>query len=151
MPEVTRSCEARSSAEAMTPLIYLDRSDIREGRGDDLEAAFQMLATFVEDHEPWLISYAVAISADRRSTAVLSVHRDQASLRRHLEVIRAQLAPFTDLLRLRSIEVFGEIDDELLRLLQAKADLLGADSVSVQPMMAGFLRAAPPSGVPESE
>jgi quinol monooxygenase YgiN len=127
----------------MTPLIYLDRSDVREGREDELEAAFRTLATFVEDHEPWLISYAVAVSPDRRRTAVLSVHRDAASLRRHLEVIGDQLAAFTDLLRLRSIEVFGDIDGELLALLQAKADLLGADSVSVQPVAAGFLRAEP--------
>ena len=125
----------------MTPLIYLDRSDVRDGRHEELEAAFRVLASFVEEHEPWLISYAVAFSADRRHTAVLSVHRDQTSLRRHLEVIRDQLAPFAELLRLRSIEVFGDVDDELRNLLQRKADLLGADSVSVHPVTSGFLRA----------
>ena len=125
----------------MTPLIYLDRSDVRDERHEKLEAAFRVLASFVEEHEPWLISYAVAFSADRRHTAVLSVHRDQTSLRRHLEVIRDQLAPFAELLRLRSIEVFGDVDDELRDLLQRKADLLGADSVSVHPVTSGFLRA----------
>lgn len=126
----------------MAPLIYLDRSDVRDGRHEELEAAFRGLAAFVEEHEPWLISYAVSFSADRRHTAVLSVHRDQTSLRRHLEVIRDELAPFAELLRLRSIEVFGDVDDELRDLLQRKAELLGADSVSVHSVTSGFMRAA---------
>ena len=40
----------------MEPLIYLDRSEMREGREADLRRAFRDLSAFVEENEPWLLS-----------------------------------------------------------------------------------------------
>ena len=124
----------------MAPLIYLDRSEVRDGRLDDLRTAFRDLTRFVEESEPWLASYSVYFSPDARSVSVLHVHADEKSLRRHMHLIRDRLAPFADLLRLRSIEVFGEISEDLHATLQEKATVLGAEAVSVNSHHVGFLR-----------
>lgn len=129
----------------MAPLIYVDRSMVREGREKELRSAFRDLTAFVEENEPWLAAYAVYFSPDERRTAVVSVHVDEDSLRRHMEVIQDRLAPFADLLELRSIEVFGEVSDELRATLRNKAELLGAGGISVEQAEAGFLRRTTPA------
>ena len=123
------------------PVIYLDRAAIRPGRLDDLRRAFGELAAFVEAHEPALISYAVYFSEDGTRSSVMHVHRDEASLIRHKDVIQPLLPPFADLLRLTQIEVFGEIGLELRAQLEAKLRLLGDEALLFNRPHAGFLRA----------
>lgn len=125
------------------PIYYLDRSDVRPGRLEDLKRAFDDLATFVEDNEPQLLSYAVYFSDDGKQSSVLHVHRDEASLRRHMEMIQPRLAPFAELLELREIEVFGEIGPELTGQLNAKLRLLGTQGLVVRHGQAGFVRTPP--------
>lgn len=127
------------------PIIYLDRSEIRSGRLEEAKRAFADLAEFVESNEPGLLTYAVYFSDDGARSSVLHVHRDEASLRRHMEVIGPRLAPFAELLELREIEVFGEISPELSERLTAKLRLLGTEGLLVRHASAGFLRAPPPS------
>jgi len=128
------------------PVIYLDRSHVRPGRLDDLKRAFRDLTAFVEATEPGLLSYAVYFSDDGTRVSVLHVHRDEASLRRHMEVIQPRLPRFADLLELVEIEVFGKVGPELATQLQAKLRLLGKEGLQVRHAEAGFLRAEPRPG-----
>lgn len=126
------------------PIIYLDRSDIRHGRLDEAKRAFDDLAAFVEANEPQLLSYAVYFSEDGARSSVLHVHGDEASLRRHMEVIQPRLARFAELLELREIEVFGEVGPELIEQLNAKLRLLGSEGLLVRHAQAGYLRSPAP-------
>lgn len=124
------------------PIVYVDRSEIHEGRADEVRAAVRGLAEFVEANEPEIVSYAAYVDDDGRAMTVIHVHRDPASLTFHLQVAGPKFAPFAPLLRLRSIEVFGEAGPTLLEQLQAKARALGGATVTVHPLQAGFVRLA---------
>ncbi len=125
-----------------TPIIYLDRSDVLPGRLDELRDAFRELAEVVERDEPQLLSYAAYFSEDGTQSSVLHAHRDKTSLLRHMQVIGPHLPPFAELLRLREIEVFGEIGPDLTRQLESKLALLGDEGLTVHRHGAGFLRPA---------
>ncbi len=129
------------------PIIYLDHSDVRPGRLDELQVAFRELAEIVEREEPQLLTYAAYFDDDGTTSSVLHAHRDEASLRRHMQVIGPHLPPFAKLLRLREIEVYGEIGPDLTDQLEAKLALLGEEGLTVHRHAAGFLRpvAAPAS------
>lgn len=124
------------------PIVYVDRSEIREGRVEEVRTAVRELAAFVEANEPDIVSYAAYIDDDGQGMTVIHHHRDVASLERHMEVAGPRFAPFAPLLRLRSIDVYGDAGDALLAQLHAKARTLGGATVAVHPHSAGFVRPA---------
>jgi hypothetical protein len=107
------------------PLIYVDRSAIRPGKAAELEAAARKLAEHVAARERRELSYGIYFSADRSTMTVVHVHPDSDSLEQLLARIAPVLAPFRDLLELRSIDVYGSPSDAVLARLLAKVDLLG--------------------------
>jgi hypothetical protein len=121
------------------PLIYLDTSTVREGALPELKAAIRELAEFVEANVPQLLAYSVYFSEDGTQMTVMHVHRDAASLDRHMEVAGPRFARFADLLELESIRIYGTPSPAALVALEEKARLLGG-TVSVQPEHAGFVR-----------
>jgi hypothetical protein len=121
----------------MDPVIYIDRSDIRPGRADELEAAARQLVEHVAVNEPRALSYGIYFSADRAAMTVVHVHRDSDSLEELLALIAPVLAPFRDLLQLRSIDVYGSPSEAVLARLRAKVELLGG-TVAVHGRLAGF-------------
>jgi hypothetical protein len=121
------------------PLIYLDTSTVREGALPELKAAIRELAEFVEANVAQLLAYSVYFSEDGTQMTVMHVHRDAASLDRHMEVAGPRFARFADLLELESIRIYGTPSPAALVALEEKARLLGG-TVSVQPEHAGFVR-----------
>jgi len=41
------------------PIIYIDRSNIREGKLEEVKAALPRLVEFVDAHEPQLLAYGM--------------------------------------------------------------------------------------------
>lgn len=128
------------------PVIYVDVSDIREGRMPEVEEGIARLAEVLEGEEPRLISYAAFIDRDEDRMTVVHVHVDADSLAWHMEVGGPLFREFAELVRLRSIDVYGPVDDDARAALEAKARMLGGARVAVHPLHCGFVR--PPAPAP---
>ena len=122
------------------PIIFVDTSEIREGKLEELRRAVAELGEFVEANESETISYQVFFSDDDRRMTVLQVHADSASMERHMEVAGPVFAKFADLLVLRTIDIYGSPSEKVVEQLRRKAELLGTASVSVHDRQAGFAR-----------
>ena len=122
------------------PLVYVDRSNVREGALDQLKPAIAELAAFIEENEPQLISYSVYLSEDGSEMIVVHVHPDAASLDHHMELAGHRFAPFADLLTLSSIDIYGTPSAKALDQLREKMRLLGSGEVIVHGPHAGFSR-----------
>lgn len=122
------------------PLIYVDTSDVRDGALAELKDAIGELAGHVERTQQQMVVYRAFFSADGDRMTVVHVHRDAASLDRFVTLAGARFGRFSDLLTLRSIDVYGEPTDHALRALEDKARLLGADGVAVHMPHTGFSR-----------
>jgi quinol monooxygenase YgiN len=121
-------------------VAYLDTSEVRPGKLEELKTAMAELATFVEQNEPRIISYSVFFSQDGSTMSVLHFHPDMASLEFHMKVAGPKFPPVAPLIRMKTIEIFGRPSDDLLAQLQEKARLLGSGSVIVRDIHAGFAR-----------
>ena len=121
-------------------VAYLDTSEVRPGKLEELKEAMAGLAAFVEQNEPQILSYCVYFPDDGSTMKVLHLHTDLASLELHLKVAGAKFPPVAPLITMKSIEVFGRPGEELLAQLRAKAQLLGTGSVTVHELHAGFAR-----------
>jgi len=122
------------------PIVFVDVSDIRAGRLDELRRAVAELAEFVERNEPDPITYQVFFSADGRRMTVLQIHPDSASMERHMEVAGPVFARFADLLVLWTIDIYGSPSERVVEQLSRKAELLGTATVVVHDRQAGFVR-----------
>ena len=122
------------------PLIYVDRSEVRPGKLDELRVAIAELAAFVEANEPWLLSYAAFVDPDGGQMSVTHIHRDPESLERHFEVAGPRFSRFVELVRLVRIDLYGSPSDAAVGSLREKAALLGGATVEVHPLAAGFIR-----------
>lgn len=120
----------------MEPLVYVDRSDIRAGKAMELEAAALQLVEHVATNEQPALSYGIHFSTDRSTMTVVHVHSDSASLERLMTLIAPVLAPFRDLLQLRSIDVYGSPSDAVIAQLRDKADILGG-TITIHSRVAG--------------
>ena len=125
------------------PILYVDRSEIVEGRLGELTKRITDLVDLVEADEPRIISYAAYLDEDRRTISVVHVHADAASLATHFRVAGPAFRNFVDLVRLQSIDVYGDPTDEVVAQLREKAHLLGDARVTVHPLNAGFVRPSP--------
>ena len=121
-------------------IVYVDRSQIRDGALERLKDAIRELADFAAANEPWLISYSVYFNGDETEMTVVHVHSDAESLDRHMEVAGPRFAPFADLVTLQSIDIYGEPSAAALERARDKAQLLGGAQVTVHPFHGGFVR-----------
>jgi hypothetical protein len=126
------------------PIVFVDTSEIREGRLEELRRAVAELAEFVETNEADPISYQVFFSDDGRLMTVLQVHPDSASMERHMEVAGPVFAKFAGLLVLRTIDIYGSPSERVVEQLRQKAELLGTATVAIHERQAGFVRFASP-------
>jgi hypothetical protein len=121
-------------------IVYIDHSEVRQGKLDELKAALKGLAGFVEENEPQILAYQVYFNEDETQVHVLHVHHDAASLAFHMEVGGPAFAPFVGLVNLVSIDIYGSVSDDLMGRLRQKAQLLGEGTVRVHDLHAGFAR-----------
>jgi len=124
------------------PLVYIDRSEIRPGKLEVLQAGMKELAAFVEANEPQIMSYGFFLDAERRWMTLVAVHPDSASMEYHMEVAGPLFGQFAAWIDMKSIEVYGRPSDKVLARLREKARMLGARDVSVHDLHSGFGRVA---------
>jgi hypothetical protein len=120
--------------------VYVDTSEVRPGRLEELKAAMNDLARFVQANEPQLFAYNVYYNDDGTRMSVLHINPDSASLELHIKVAGPKFPPISELIRLLSIDVYGRPDDGLIEGLQQKAERLGGGIVRVHDLHAGFAR-----------
>lgn len=122
-------------------VVYIDRSDIREGAADELRAGVRRVVEFCEAREPQLIAYGFYVDEEAGQMTVVAVHPDSASLEFHVEVGAEEFRKLGHLITLRSIEVYGRLSDKAVALVRQKAAMLGeGGAISVHEQTAGFLR-----------
>ncbi len=126
-------------------IVYVDHSDIHEGRLEDLKVGIRRVVDVIKGREPRLIAYGFHLDEDTGRMAVTAVHPDSASLELHLEVGREEFRKLADMITLRQIEVFGSISGRVREMLEQKATMLGGSGVMVIERFAGFARMAEPS------
>jgi hypothetical protein len=122
------------------PIVYIDTSTIRKGKLEELEAAMEHLAAFVEANVPQLVSYGFFLDQDSTQMTVVAVHPDSASLEFHMDIGADEFRQFADLIDLSRIEVYGVVSDAVLERLHRKARMLGGGTVTVHELHAGFAR-----------
>jgi len=122
------------------PLIYVDRSEVREGALEDLKLALDDLVQLIDANEPAIVLYRVYFSDDARQLTVLQVHRDPASLAFHLDVAGPAFSTFAPYIRMLGIDVYGTPSSDVLDRLRQKSQLLGSGTVTVHQLHRGFAR-----------
>ncbi|HXF71346.1 MAG TPA: hypothetical protein VNO79_01880 [Actinomycetota bacterium] len=114
------------TVSASEPIIYIDHSEIREGSIEELKAAVQRLARFIDVREPQLITYGFYIDEEAARMTVVAVHPDSASLELHLDIGGEEFRKMSHLLTLTAIECYGRPTERALELLRQKAAALGS-------------------------
>ena len=122
------------------PIVYIDSSEIREGKLKELKTAMNGLVEFVEANEPRLIAYNVYFKEDGTRMTVFHVHPDSASLEFHMKVAGPLFPKFAEFIRLLTIDVYGKPSDDLVEQMRQKAQMLGNGTVLVHELHAGFAR-----------
>jgi len=125
------------------PIVYVDTSEVREGRLDELKTAMDDLTEFVEANEPRLLAYNVYFSDDGSRMTVLHINPDSASLEFHMKVAGPKFPPIGEYITMLAIDVYGRPDDALVERLRQKSELLGSGSVRVHELHSGFARLFP--------
>jgi hypothetical protein len=124
------------------PIIYVDTSEVRPGRFEELKLAMDDLAQFVQANEPQLLAYNVYFTQDGTRMSVVHINPNSASLELHLTVAGPKFPPIGEFIKMQSIDVYGRPDDALVESLRQKAQMLGTDVVRIHDPHAGFARLA---------
>jgi hypothetical protein len=126
-------------------VIYIDHSDIHQGRLQELKEGIRRLVDAIDALEPQLIAYGFHLDEEAGRMTVTAVHPDSASLELHLEVGNEEFRKLSDKITLRHMEVYGSISERAREMLEQKATMLGGSGVTVTERFAGFAR-TPPAG-----
>lgn len=121
-------------------IVVIDSSEILEGKLEDLKTAMKELVEFVQKNEPRPVAYAVYLDEGGATVTVLQIHPDSASTEFHMNVAASEFSKFTDLVRLKSMDVYGTPSEDLLEKLRTKGQLLGSTTLVVHELHAGFSR-----------
>lgn len=121
-------------------IVYIDHSEVREGKLDELKRGMRDLAALVEANEPRLAAYRVYFTEDGTRMTVIHMHADSASLEQHMRIAAPTFARFVELVRLLSIDVYGRPSGVLMQAIRDKAALLGSATVTLHEIGAGFSR-----------
>ena len=124
------------------PILYVDTSEVRDGRLAEVRQAMQELAEFVRTHEPQLIAYEFYLSHNGTRMTLVAMHPDAASMDFHLNVAGPAFRKFVGLIDLQRIDVYGRVSEMALQQLQRKADMLGHATLTIHDLHAGFTRFA---------
>lgn len=127
-------------AGRLQPIVYVDSSEVRDGRLTELKAAMEDLAAFVEANEPRLLAYNVYFGDDRARMTVPHINPDSAALEFHMRVAGPKFPPIREFINMLAIDVYGHPDDALVDRLRDKAAMLGSGVVRVHELHAGFAR-----------
>ncbi len=122
------------------PLVFVDTSEVREGKLEELKTVIKDLAEFVRVNEPRPILYNVYLSEDGTRMTVIQAHPDSASMQYHMKLAGPVFTRFVELIRMSSMDVYGAPSDELREQMRQKALMLGAGGLTVHELAGGFVR-----------
>lgn len=123
-------------------LVYIDRSTVRDGNLAQLKNAMSELVDFVAANEPEILAYNVFFSPDELRMTVVHMHTGQASLERHMEVAGPKFPPIGEFIELESIDVYGDLSEDLIERLEEKASGLGSGRLTIHDRHTGLERVA---------
>ena len=112
-------------SSASEPIVYIDHSDIKDGKLEELKAGIRRLVDFLDAREPQLISYGFHIDEDAGRMTVVAVHPDSASLEFHVEIGGPEFRKLAEFISLTAIEVYGRPSEKALEQVRLKAAVLG--------------------------
>lgn len=121
-------------------IIYIDVSEIRDGKVDELRKALIELVEFVNVNESLPFAYNFYFNQDNTRMTLIQVHPNSASLELHLQIAGALFPKFSKLIKMESIELYGNASDKILNQLNKKAEMLGGARVQTHQLQAGFSR-----------
>jgi hypothetical protein len=124
-------------------ILYIDTSEVREGRLEELKVAIDELVEFIDANVPRAITYDIYLNEDGSRMTVAQIHPDSASLEFHMQVGGPAFRKMANLVELLTIEVYGKPSENLLKQLREKARMLGNGTVTVHERRAGFARFGP--------
>lgn len=124
------------------PILYVDVSDIRPGKLQAVEALMTDLVGFVDANEPQLIAYDFFIDSTGATMTCVAIHPDSASMELHMAIGWEKFRGFSELIDQRSIDVYGEVSDNVIARLRNKIEMLGRGTVTAHRLHAGFMRLA---------
>lgn len=123
------------------PIVYVDRSSIKEGQVEAVRERIQGLVEFIDAREPQLAGYQFYFDEDAGRMTVIAIHPDSDSLEMHMEIGRSAFKGFADFIDMQAIEVYGRPSSKVMELLEDKAEMLGdAGRVEVHIPQGGFMR-----------
>lgn len=122
------------------PIVYVDQSEIREGKLDELKPAMVDLKEFVDANEPRLRAYNVYFNADGSRMTVIHIHPDAASLEFHMNVAGHLFPKFAEFVRMVRIDIYGEPGEHVVEKLRQKTEGLGSGTVHVHQTHTGVSR-----------
>ena len=122
------------------PIVYVDTSEVRLGRLDELKLAMDDLVLFVEANEPRLLAYNVYFNDDGTRMTVLHINPDSAALEFHMKIAGPKFRPIGEFINMLAIDVYGRPDAPVMEELQRKSEMLGNGTVRVHNLLAGFAR-----------
>ena len=122
------------------PLVFVDTSEVREGKLEELKTVIKDLAEFVRVNEPRPILYNVYLSEDGTRMTVIQAHPDSASMEYHMKLAGPVFTRFVELIKMSSLDVYGAPSDELREQMRQKALMLGAGGLTVHELAGGFER-----------
>jgi hypothetical protein len=131
------------------PILVVDRSEIREGRFEEVKAAVEDLVAFVEANaEP--LAYSIYLDEADMQMTVVQIHSRSETLEHHLTVAGPVFRRFADLVTLQRVDVYGRASEAALAQIHVKAQLLGNARVVEHALHSGFSRFAADSPAPQA-
>ncbi|HEV8670354.1 MAG TPA: hypothetical protein VGS01_06415 [Candidatus Limnocylindria bacterium] len=122
------------------PLVFIDSSEIRPGKLEELRAAIRELVDFVQTNEPRPLAYSMYLNKEGTRMTVVQIHPDSASMELHMKTAAPIFAGFADLIKLSTMDVYGTPSPVLLRQIERKVRLLGDATIRLHDLHAGFTR-----------
>ena len=120
------------------PILYVDRARLDPSRIETLKVRIAELVELVDRSEPQILWYGAYLDEAAMEMSVVHLHRDSASLERHMQVIEPALPGFAGLLSLTRIDVYGPVNESIADRLRRKAEQLGGATLTFHDLHAGI-------------
>jgi hypothetical protein len=122
------------------PIIYIDVSKILDGKVDELRTALIELVEFVNVNESLPFAYNFYFNQDNTQMTLIQIHPNSGSLELHLQIAGTLFQKFSKLIKMESIDLYGNVSDKILDQLNKKAVMLGGARVQTHQLQEGFSR-----------
>jgi len=121
------------------PFVLMSTSSIKEGKLDEYKAFTSKMVEVIEANEPRLRAFSTSLNAEGTKVTTVQVHPDADSMVFHLQTVREKMDTAFEHIKLESVLISGEVNDQVLEMVK---QISGAGvPVSVYPeILGGFAR-----------